>query len=249
MVDEVADGIWIRQSEWVWTNSVVVRSEDALTIIDPGIHGAELEDLADHVDRLGLPVVAGFATHPHWDHLLWHPRFGDVPRWATAPCAELAKQARDRARDMAAATAKDVPLEVVAMLTPLPDDHNPLPGEVIQHDAHAVGHASLLLTDQGVLVAGDLFSDVLIPMLDPRQAGQLDAFEAALARLEEAIAQVDVLVPGHGAVATGAEVMTRFEADRAYLAALRDGRDPDDPRLEQDWVADLHRSNQQMAAQ
>ena len=35
-------------------------------------------------DRLGIPVVAGFSTHPHWDHLLWHPRFGDVPRYATA---------------------------------------------------------------------------------------------------------------------------------------------------------------------
>jgi hypothetical protein len=28
-------------------------------------------------------VVAGFSTHPHWDHLLWHPRLGDVPRYAT----------------------------------------------------------------------------------------------------------------------------------------------------------------------
>ena len=23
------------------------------------------------------------SAHPHWDHLLWHPGFGDVPRYAT----------------------------------------------------------------------------------------------------------------------------------------------------------------------
>src|SRR4051812_25295077 len=55
-----------------WTNSIVVRGEDGLILIDPGIHGSELEQLADAVDRLGIPVVAGFSTHPHWDHLLWH---------------------------------------------------------------------------------------------------------------------------------------------------------------------------------
>jgi hypothetical protein len=35
-------------------------------------------------------VVAGFSAHPHWDHLLWHPRFGDVPRYATPAGARLA---------------------------------------------------------------------------------------------------------------------------------------------------------------
>ena len=25
---EVGDGVWVRQSEWVWTNSIVVRGED-----------------------------------------------------------------------------------------------------------------------------------------------------------------------------------------------------------------------------
>ena len=88
-LNQVADGVWVRQSEWVWTNSIAVRGEDGLILIDPGIDGSELNQLADDVDRLGIPVVAGFSTHPHWDHLLWHPRFGDVPRYATAAGAKL----------------------------------------------------------------------------------------------------------------------------------------------------------------
>ena len=37
MLNQVADGVWVQQSEWVWTNSIVVRGEDGLILIDPGI--------------------------------------------------------------------------------------------------------------------------------------------------------------------------------------------------------------------
>jgi glyoxylase-like metal-dependent hydrolase (beta-lactamase superfamily II) len=98
MLTQVADGVWVRQSEWVWTNSIVVRGEGGLILVDPGIDGSELNQLADDLDRLGIPVVAGFSTHPHWDHLLWHPRFGDVPRYATHAGAHVASGARERAQ-------------------------------------------------------------------------------------------------------------------------------------------------------
>src|SRR5581483_10577287 len=112
-LNQVADGVWVRQSEWVWTNSIALRGEDGLILIDPGIHGSELEQLADAVDRLGIPVVAGFSTHPHWDHLLWHSRFGDLPRYATAAGAHSASEHRDEERKGAAEEASDVPLELI----------------------------------------------------------------------------------------------------------------------------------------
>ena len=236
MLTEVGDGVWVRQSEWVWTNSIVVRGEEGLVVIDPGIEGAELEELADDVERLGIPVVAGFSTHPHWDHLLWHPGFGDVPRYATAAGAALATEARDQARAGAAEETSGVPLELVALVTPLPADGGPVPGELIEHQAHAVGHAAILLADRGVMLAGDMLSDILIPLFDPRQDDQLGAYETALERLGEVTGQVDVLVPGHGAVAEGPEVAARLAADRAYIKALRQGEDPVDSRLEQDWL-------------
>jgi glyoxylase-like metal-dependent hydrolase (beta-lactamase superfamily II) len=244
MLSEVADGVWVRQSSWVWTNSIVVRGDDGLVLVDPGIEGAELEQLADDVERLGIPVVAGFSTHPHWDHLLWHSRFGDVPRYGTAANAQLAGEARERAQAMAAEEATGIPLELVALLTPLPADGGPVPGEIIEHRAHAIGHAAILLADRRVLLAGDMFSDVLIPLFDPRQDDQLGAYETALDRLEEAVRQVDVLIPGHGAVAEGPEVAARLAADRAYIEALRRGEDPADARLTKaDWLAGPHQAN------
>jgi glyoxylase-like metal-dependent hydrolase (beta-lactamase superfamily II) len=231
MLTEVADGVWVRQSAWVWSNSIVVRAEGGLILVDPGIDGSELDQLADDLDRLGLPVVAGFSTHPHWDHLLWHPRFGDVPRYATAAAAETASQARERGQRMAAQSASGIPLELLGLVTPLPADGGPVPGEIIEHQAHAIGHAAVLLADRGVLLAGDMLSDVLIPLLDPRRADQLVVYDAALGRLGEAVSHVDVLVPGHGAVASGPEVAARLATDQAYIEARRRGEEPVDARM------------------
>ena len=248
MLTPVADGVWVRQSAWVWTNSIVVRGEDGLILVDPGIDGSELDELADDLDRLGIPVVAGFSTHPHWDHLLWHPRFGDVPRYATAGGARVAGEARERGQATAAESASGIPLELLGLLTPLPADRGPVPGEIIEHQAHAVGHAAVLLADRGVLLAGDMLSDVLIPLLDARRPDQVGAYETALDRLDEAARQVDVVVPGHGAVAEGPEVAARLVADRAYIDALRRGEEPVDARLEDaDWLSGPHHSNLEQA--
>ena len=244
MLNEVAEGVWVRQSEWVWTNSIVVRDDDGLILVDPGITGAELNELADDLDRLGAPVLAGFSTHPHWDHLLWHSRFGDVPRYATAAGAKFAAQTRELQQEGAAEEGgSDIPQELIALVTPLPADGGPVPGELIEHRAHAPGHAAVLLADRGVLLAGDMFSDVLIPLFDPRQDDQLGAYETALERLGEAAGHADVLVPGHGAVAEGPEVAARVDADRAYIEALRRGEEPVDPRLDVDWMSGIHESN------
>ena len=243
-LNQVADGVWVRQSEWMWTNSIVVRGDEGLVLIDPGIHGSELTELADEVDRLGIPVVAGFSTHPHWDHLLWHSRFGVVPRYATAVGARFAGETiAEQQAGPEEDGGLDVPLELIALVTPLPEDGGPVPGEIIEHEAHVVGHAAVLLADRGVLVAGDMLSDVLIPIFDPFQEDQLSAYEAALVQLEEAAGGVNVAIPGHGTVAEGSEVATRIAADQAYVDALRRGEEPVDARLEQDWVAGIHRGN------
>jgi len=249
MLHEVGDGVWVRQSEWVWSNAIVVRGDGGLVLVDPGIDGSELNQLADDVARLGLPVVAGFSTHPHWDHLLWHPRFGDVPRYATLGCADTAGEARERAQAMAAESGSGIPLELIGLLTPLPADGGPVPGEVIEHEAHAIGHAAVLLADRGVLIAGDMLSDVLIPLLDARRPGQVSAYERALDRLGEAARYADVLVPGHGAVAEGPEVAARLAADHAYIDALRRGEEPVDARLDQDWLSGPHQANLEQARQ
>jgi hypothetical protein len=78
------------------------------------------------------------------------------------------------------------------------------------------------------------------------------AYETALDRLGEAARHVDVLVPGHGAVAEGPEVAARLAADHAYIDALRRGEEPVDARLGPNatygraWLP-IHQSNLEQA--
>ncbi len=106
------------------------------------------------------------------------------------------------------------------------------------------GHAALLLADQGVLVAGDMLSDALIPMLDGMAADPIGDYLAALDLLEEVGGDADVVIPGHGSIGGSGSAQERIDLDRAYVQALRDGREPDDPRIGPsavfDWVRALH---------
>jgi len=234
-----------------------VRGGEGVLVIDPGVHDDELVSLANELSDSRQSVVAGFSTHPHWDHLLWHPGLGAAPRYGTDRCAATV---RDRLSGDVEAVAKAagipdrVPLDLLGQITGLPAGTAHLPWDgpavrILEHQAHAPGHAALVIAERGVLVAGDMLSDVLIPMLDPRRPGQVEAYETALDRLDAAAGRVDVLVPGHGAVARGREVAGRFAADRAYIGALRRGEEPVDARLDQEWLAGPHRSNVELARQ
>ena len=48
-----------------------------------------LRQVANDLSGLDQTVVAGFSTHPHWDHLLWHARLGAAPRYGTARGADV----------------------------------------------------------------------------------------------------------------------------------------------------------------
>ncbi len=98
MLRQVAEGVLIHESEFCQSNAVVVQGRAGVLLIDPGVLGHEMIALAEDLNELGQPVVAGFSTHPHWDHLLWHAQFGAAPRYGTARGAAFV---RDRLSDRA----------------------------------------------------------------------------------------------------------------------------------------------------
>jgi glyoxylase-like metal-dependent hydrolase (beta-lactamase superfamily II) len=242
---QVAEGVLIHQSEFMQSNAVVVQGRAGVLLIDPGVTGDEMTCLANDLRELGQPVVAGFSTHPHWDHLLWHAEFGAAPRYGTARCAATV---RDRLSDPGAKAriaavippdiAEQVPLDLLGLITGLPAEVAQIPWDgprvrIIEHQAHAPGHASLLIEERGVLLAGDMLSDVLIPLLDLNDtADPIEDYLAALRLLEGAAGDVDVFVPGHGSVGGADQVRARIDQDRAYLLALRDADVLSDPRLD-----------------
>lgn len=102
---------------------------------------------------------------------------------------------------------------------------------VIEHPAHAPGHAALLLEGSRVLIAGDMLSDLFVPFLDTDAADPVEDYLTGLDRLEEAARHVDLFVPGHGSIGGIDELRARLDIDRSFVQALRDGGEPDDPRI------------------
>ena len=269
MLTQVAEGVLVHESEFCQSNAVVVHGRAGVLLIDPGVLDDEMTALADDLRELGQPVVAGFSTHPHWDHLLWHADFGAAPRYGTARCAAFV---RDRLSDPGAKAriaaqlippdiVEQVPLDLLGLITGLPAETAQIPWDgpqvrIIEHQAHAPGHAALLIEERGVLVAGDMLSDVLIPMLDLNDtADPIEDYLAALRLLEGVTGDVDVLVPGHGSVGGADQVHARIDQDRAYVDALRDAQVPSDPRVGPsaksgwEWVSDVHTGQLQGLAQ
>ena len=243
MLRQVAEGVLVHQSELLQNNTVVVEGRAGALLVDPGITGSEMACLANDLRELGQPVVAGFSTHPDWDHVLWHADFGEAPRYGTARCAASMSDLRSDAHWEARAAegipeeiADEVPLELFGLITGLPVDAARIPWDgpavrIIEHPAHAVGHAALFIEGPGVLVAGDMLSDILVPFPDLDADDPIGDYLDGLRLLEEAAEDVDVLIPGHGSVGGADSVRARIKLDRAYVRALREGRAPDDPRI------------------
>ena len=269
MLTQVAEGVLVHQSELLENNAAVVQGRAGVLLIDPGITGEEMVCLANDLRELGQPVAAGFSTHPDWDHVLWHAELGDAPRYGTARCAasmrELLSNADWRAQvaeGLPPEIAEEVPLDRFGLITGLPAGTAQIPWEgptvrIIEHPAHAPGHAALFIEERGVLVAGDMLSDVLIPMLDDFNGTDdpIEDYLTGLRMLEGVADDVDVVVPGHGSVGGADQTRERIDQDRAYVQALRDGDSPDDPRIGPspksgwEWVSDVHNGQVQSLAE
>ena len=137
-------------------------------------------------------------------------------------------------------------IDIAGRLLALRDDTIPWYGPTavcIEHDAHAPGHVAVLLPDSGVLVAGDMLSDIELPM--PADDETLEDYAAGLERLRPAVESATWLIPGHGSPTQSP--MLRYDADMRYLADLMSGRASHDLRTLDPQNHDLNVRNMQRA--
>lgn len=256
MLTRVAKNVLVHESEFLQSNAVIVEGPSGVLLIDPGITRDELAGIASDLREMGQPVIAGFSTHPDWDHVLWHRDLGDVPRYGTARGAASIRDVlvqpdwREQvAEGLPPEHADDIPMELLGLIEAVPVGATTVPWDgpvvrIIEHRAHAPGHAALLVEDSRVLVAGDMLSDTLMPFLDLQADDPIEDYLAALALLADVADVVAVVVPGHGSVGVAGDLRRRIDQDRAYVQAVHDGRDVEDARVGPDaplyWLPDVH---------
>src|ERR1700745_3359724 len=168
------------------TSTVVVGASEGCLLTAPAVTPADLAGLAGELASRGLRPVVGWSTHPHWDHVLWSRELGDAPRYAAPAAITIAEAERDGILDGARRAAPDLDLELVGRMRSLDASAIPWDGpeaRLIVHDGHAPGHGAVFLPESGVLIAGDMCSDVEIPLLYTDAAAPLGDYRTGMERL------------------------------------------------------------------
>jgi glyoxylase-like metal-dependent hydrolase (beta-lactamase superfamily II) len=118
------------------------------------------------------------------------------------------------------------------------------PVMLLEHDGHCPGHTALWLAERKVLIAGDMLSDVELPL--PHEPDDLAGYLNGLELLAPYVRQAEVLIPGHGSPTD--RPVQRLDADRRYLDALIAGIEPADPRRALPGMDKVHQRNVEIAA-
>ena len=236
---ELLPGVVVATSELMLTNSVILHDQNTAFLIDPGWLPHELQGIADWVHAQHLQVSGGFATHAHYDHLLWHPDFGEVPRLASPNTAALAVSERAKLLQQFGDGFPQVFADLLGRVSATETlDPALLPqgfeAELVFHDGHCPGHTAIWLPGQEVLIAGDMLSDVELPL--PFYPDDPPAYLEALEVLTDYCRRARYVIPGHGNVGTNA--LERLEADLRYLDDVLTFGVSDDPRIQNEGMAE-----------
>jgi len=243
---EIAPGVLVATSCYdVTTTTVVAGSSGACLVIDPAVTADELTGLAAELAAVGLRPAAGWSTHPHWDHVLWSRELGDAPRYAAPAAITIAETEREGMLDEVRRAAPGLDLDLVGRMRSLDAPAIPWDGpeaRLVVHDGHAPGHGAVFLPESGVLITGDMCSDIEIPLLDTSATDPLGDYRTGMERLS-AVSGVRQVVPGHGHVGDAGELRRRLALDADYLDAVSAGQPYRDPRLTADspaWMRAAH---------
>ena len=232
MLQEIAAGVFVATSRRMSTTSTVLASPGQALLIDPAWMPDELDALSESLRARSLEVIGGFSTHAHQDHLLWHPGFGNAPRWASPRTTDLARTERATLVEYLGADFPEALVDLMGQVdavTEIPTVSIPhgFAPELLIHNGHAPGHSAVWLPDQRVLIAGDMLSDVELPL--PFYPDDLPSYREALDLLANYARRALVVIPGHGS--PGSDALARLDADRRFLDDVTAGREPSDERV------------------
>jgi hydroxyacylglutathione hydrolase len=218
--------VTVRHSGIWQTASTILCSGGSCLVADPAFFPRELQALADGVPR-GAAVEALAFTHSHWDHVVGHGMFPDIPVYASSVLVQaVAEHGEPALTAMAKAKTFDGQwyverpwgYEWPGELRGLDDEGWFNVGDLDVQALMLPGHAAdcMGLKAENHLLVGDYLSPCEIPFVE----NPVD-YRRTLRRLLLVIdAAIDVVVPGHGPVLSAEEARRIAAEDLRYLEAV-----------------------------
>jgi len=221
-------GVPSPQNEGYMVNSVLVIGDSGAVLVDTGFTHAIGRHLRQAVARItDKPVTHVINTHHHGDHHLGNSAFPEAEVISSEKARELVinteaesidlvenltgmsfpdTHAVPAQRTVAAETRAEVQLAGVNMVLWVP------PG------SHTPGDMMVLLPDDRVLIAGDILINERMPNF---RDAHVKSWIGTLKEIGEA--DVDVIVPGHGALMTPEDAAAMHRRMAALYAGVEQG--------------------------
>ena len=202
-------------------NVAVLHGPDGLLVVDSGIP-AKGQEILDTAKRLGRkPISTLVNTHWHFDHAGGNQFFGRDGATIVATAATRKRLSTDQYTEAFKMTTPASPPIALPVLT-LDEASLHVGEETIEltavPPAHTDGDLIVHFRSRDVIHTGDLFSNGFYPNIDASSRGWIGGMIAASDRILKLAGPKTKIIPGHGPIATPADLA----AFRKMLVTLHD---------------------------
>ncbi|HNP35468.1 MAG TPA: MBL fold metallo-hydrolase [Woeseiaceae bacterium] len=238
---EVSPGIYVLAGAdgFGGGNMALVIGKDFVAMIDDGIEPLAPTLLAKVKQLAGRPVNFIINTHLHGDHAGGNAHFAE-----NAVVIFGHDNIRSRLVLDATPAGGSSGLPVVTFAEGINFHLGGIAAEVLHLPrAHTDGDAAIFFPEVNVLHTGDIFFNQLFPFIDLDNGGSVDGYIAAQRKLLEMTNDQTKIIPGHGDIASKAELERDLQMlidCRSRIAALFDSGESEEEIVAANPLADYH---------
>jgi cyclase len=237
-VTEVLPGLYTSDHQVAEGKNAIILGERGALAVDVGTYPEEGQIMADFIRSQGYTPNRVILTHGHGDHVLGGAAFAGSEVYARIEtpdvCRRFLRALAERQGAPVAPLLAQALWPTVMYSAELLIDLDDKRVRLFPTPGHSVDGISVYIEEQRALIAGDSVVTSIIPAIGDGDSRVLESTLRGLLTL-----QIDVLIPGHGAVVYGADaVRDTLNWLIGYLNRVRAAVRQLDSALNHEQVAD-----------